>query len=219
MSNAGYQVRERKKDVKAKKLRRNKIIPGILYGAGFDESFMIEMDQNELIKLLKQNSYSSAIPLLGLDKEVTVIIKEIQNNSLTGIPIHIDFQAITKGEVVTVAIPVRIIGEEALKGKEILIQLDLQEVELKGPIEKLPSHLEVDVSKFELGDRVILSELDIPEELEILEDMDAIVCIAQSAIMAEEEEEETEEETEEGVAEEGEAEAGEAKEEETKEDE
>lgn len=194
MSNAGYQVRERKSDVKAKKLRREKIIPGILYGSGFDESLMIEMDQKELTKLMRENSYSSSIPLKGLDKDINVIIKEIQTNFLTGIPTHFDFQAIKKGEIVTVAIPIRIVGEEALKGKDIFIQIDLNEVNIKGPIEKLPSHIDVDVSSFELNDRILLSEIEFDEALEIQEEPEAIVCIAHTSIV-EEEEEETEEPT------------------------
>ena len=114
MSNAGYRVRPRKGDVKAKQLRKEKIIPGILYGGAYSESVMIEMDQNELIKLMRENSYSSSIPLEGLDGKVNVIIKEIQSDSMTGLPQHFDFQAISKDEVMTFAIPVKIIGEEEL---------------------------------------------------------------------------------------------------------
>lgn len=194
MSNAGYQARERKGDVKAKQLRKELIVPGILYGGGFEESLMIEMDQGELQKLMRENSYSSSIPIKGLDKDINVIIKEIQTNFLTGIPTHFDFQAIKKGEIVTVAIPLRIVGEEALKGKDIFIQVDLNEVNIKGPIEKLPSHIDADVSKLELNDRIVLSELEFDKELEILEDPEAIVCIAHTSIVEEEEEVEATEE-------------------------
>ncbi len=187
MSNAGYRVRPRKGDVKAKQLRKEKIIPGILYGGAYSESVMIEMDQNELIKLMRENSYSSSIPLEGLDGKVNVIIKEIQSDSMTGLPQHFDFQAISKDEVMTFAIPVKIIGEEELKGKDIYIQIDHNEVNLRGTVDKMPHVIEADVSKLEVGDRILLSEIDLPKEVEVLDDPETIVCIAHSSAVQEEE--------------------------------
>ena len=195
MSNTAYQVRERKGDVKPNRLRREKIVPGILYGAGFDNSLMIEMDQNELIRLLRENTYSSSIPLKGLSRDVNVIIKEIQNTTLTALPMHFDFQAIKKGEVVTVAVPVKITGEEDLKGKDILIQVDLDELQLKGPIEKLPDFIEVSVSELEVGDRIVISEVTVPAGAELLDDPEATVCIALTSAIPEDELEEADEAT------------------------
>jgi len=193
MSNAGYQARVRTGEVKAKQLRKEKIVPGILYGGEYAESVMIEMDQNELIKLMRENSYSSSIPLNGLDKKVNVIIKEIQTETLTDIPTHFDFQAISKGEVMTFAIPVKIVGEEALKNKDIYIQVDLNEINLKGSVDKMPDFIEVDVSKVEIGDKIHLSEVELPDGVEILDDLESTVCIAHSSTaQADEEEEATE---------------------------
>jgi large subunit ribosomal protein L25 len=195
MSNAKYQVRERKAGVKAKHLRRDKIVPGILYGGTYSESLMIEMDQNELIKLMRENSHSSLVPLVGLEKEINVIIKEVQTENFTGIPMHFDFQAMSKGEVMTISIPIKIIGEEELKGKDIYIQVGLTELHLKGSVEKMPDYIEADVSKLGINDRIVLSDLKIPEELEILEEKEAIICIAQPSGAGSAEEEAEEEKT------------------------
>lgn len=195
MSNAGYQARVRTGKVKAKQLRKEKIVPGILYGSEYAESVMIEMDQNELIKLMRENSYSSSIPLNGLDKKVNVIIKEIQTETLTDIPTHFDFQAISKGEVMTIPIPIKIIGEEELKGKDIYIQVGLTELHLKGSVEKMPDYIEADVSKLGINDRIVLSDLKIPGGLEILEEKEAIICIAQPSGAGSAEEETEEEKT------------------------
>ena len=195
MSNAKYQVRERKAGVKAKQLRRDKIVPGILYGGTYSESLMIEMDQNELIRLMRENSHSSLVPLVGLEKGINVIIKEIQTENFTGIPTHFDFQAMSKGEVMTIPIPIKIIGEEELKGKDIYIQVGLIELHLKGSVEKMPDFVEADVSKLGINDRIVLSDLKIPGGLEILEEKEAIICIAQPSGAGSAEEETEEEKT------------------------
>jgi len=195
MSNAKYQVRERKAGVKAKHLRRDKIVPGILYGGTYSESLMIEMDQNELIRLMRENSHSSLVPLVGLEKGINVIIKEIQTENFTGIPRHFDFQAMSKGEVMTIPIPIKIIGEEELKGKNIYIQVGLTELHLKGSVEKMPDYIEADVSKLGINDRIVLSDLKIPGGLEILEEKEAIICIAQPSGAGSAEEETEEEKT------------------------
>lgn len=192
MSNAKYQVRERSPEVKPHNLRKKNIIPGIIYGEGYENSLMIEMDWNELRILMRENSFTSIIPLSGLDKETNVIIKEIQMNHLLGLPIHFDFQAISKGQIISLAVPVRVIGEENLKGKDIFIQTDLAEIMMRGKIEEIPEVLELDVSEFELGDRIIVSELDLPEGMEVEVDPEAVVIIAQSSARDEEEDEETE---------------------------
>lgn len=186
MSNAKYQVRKRNPEAKPHILRKNKIVPGIVYGEGYEDSLMIEMDLNEFNRLTKENSYSSMIPLKGLDKETTVIIKEIQMNHLLAFPIHFDFQAISKGQIITLAVPVRVIGEENLKGKEIFIQTDLAEISVKGKIEDIPEVLELDVSNFELGDRITVANLELPKDMEVEDNPESVVIIAQSSARASE---------------------------------
>ena len=187
MSNAKYQVRKRNPEAKPHQLRKKKIVPGIIYGEGYENSLMIEMDLNELNKLTKENSYSSMIPLAGLDKETTVIIKEIQMNHLLSFPIHFDFQAISKGQIITLAVPVRVVGEENLKGKEIFVQTDLAEISMKGKIEDIPEVLELDVSNFELGDRITVADLELPKDMEVEDNPETVVVIAHSSVRTEEE--------------------------------
>lgn len=191
MSNTVYQIQKRR-DIKAKRLRREGFIPGVIYGAEeeYVHSIPVEIEEPVLLKLLKENTKTSIIPIEGLDKEFNVIVKEVQLDHLTGKVQHIDMQVIKKGEIITVAIPVEIIGEEVLQPKLMIFQLETSEIELRGPAEDLPEKFVVDVSEFEFNDTVLISELEVPETMEVLDDLDSLVGIVISSLAEEEEEEE-----------------------------
>src|SRR5690554_3301263 len=134
MSSTVYQVSKRS-GVKAKKLRRDGIIPGVLYGREFKDSVLLQMTLNEANRLLKENTKSSIVKLEGLEKPVTAIVKEVQRNGATFLPEHIDFQAISLREIISVTVPVQVLGEESLTHKRLLYQPNVQELILKGPAE------------------------------------------------------------------------------------
>lgn len=184
MSNTVYQVSKRS-GVKAKKLRREGIIPGVVYGREFKESVPLEMTLTEANKLLKENTKTSIIRLDGLGKPVNVIVKEVQRNGATFLPEHIDFQAISLREVISVSVPVTVLGEESLTHRRLLFQPNLQELVLKGPAEDLPEKLEIDVSELNFEDKVHLSALTLPEGIEVEAEEDELLGVVLSAQMAE----------------------------------
>lgn len=194
MSSTVYQIRKRTEGKKPRQLRRMNIVPGVVYGAEYPDSMPIEMDLSEINKLVKENSKSSVIALTGLDKDFNVIVKEVQKDNFTALPTHIDFQTIRAGEVITVSIPIHTHGDDALAYKDLLMQLDLSELEVKGPAEKLPNYIHLDVEKMEFEDRVFVKDLTVPEGVAILEDEDALVGIVISSAQREEEEDEDAEE-------------------------
>jgi len=201
MSNTVYQIAKRREGIKANRLRREGFIPAVIYGREHRNSVPIELTVQEANKLLKENTRSSIIKLDGLDKTVSVIVKEVQTNNATFAPEHIDFQSISLREIITVSVPIHILGEEELQYKHLLFQPNLQDIELKGPAEDLPEKIEVDVSKLEIQDKVFLSVIEVPEGIEVLGEDDDLIGIVLSAEVAQEEEPEVETEGEEESAE------------------
>ena len=198
MSNTVYQI-ERRSGMKAKKLRREGIVPAVIYGKQFKESVPIELSLQEANKLLKENTQTSIIKLDGLDETVNVIVKEVQRNGATFLPEHIDFQSISLREIITVSVPIHFLGEEKLQYDQLMFQANLQELDLKGPAEDLPEKLEFDVSNMEFEDKVFLSSIEIPEGIEVHgQEEDALIGVVISAAIIEEEEE-TDVEAEEGA--------------------
>lgn len=196
MSNTVYQIAKRREGIKANRLRREGFIPAVIYGKEHRNSVPIELTVQEANRLLKENTKSSIIKLDGLDKTISVIVKEVQTNNATFAAEHIDFQSISLREIITVSIPLHILGEEELQYKHLLFQPNLQELELKGPAEDLPERLEFDVSELEIQDKVLVSAIKVPEGIEVLNEEDDLIGIVLSAEVAQEEEPEV-------VAEEG----------------
>lgn len=195
MSNTVYQVSKRS-GVKAKKLRREGIVPGVVYGRALKSSIPLEMTLSEASKLLKENTKTSIVKLEGLDEPVNAIVKEVQRNGATYLPEHIDFQAISLREIISVTVPVHVLGEESLAQNRLLFQPNVQELILKGPAEDLPEKLEIDVTGLHYEDKVHLSALTLPEGIEVEAEEDLLLGVVLSAQMAEEaEEEETAEES------------------------
>ena len=196
MSNTVYQIAKRREGIKANRLRREGFIPAVIYGKEHRNSVPIELTVQEANRLLKENTKSSIIKLDGLDKTISVIVKEVQTNNATFAAEHIDFQSISLREIITVSIPLNILGEEELQYKHLLFQPNLQELELKGPAEDLPERLEFDVSELEIQDKVLVSAIKVPEGIEVLNEEDDLIGIVLSAEVVQEEEPEVE--TEEG---------------------
>lgn len=181
MSSTVYQVTRRRSGVKAKKLRREGLIPGVIYGGEFKDSLPVEMTMAEANKLLKENTQSSIIKLGGLDKPVNVIVKEVQRNGATHMTEHIDFQSISLREVITVTIPIHLIGEDNLQHHQLLFQPNIQELILKGPAEDLPEKIELNVSGLNLEDKIFLNAIKLPEGIEAHGDKDTLVGVVISA--------------------------------------
>lgn len=187
MSNTVYQIARRREGVKARKLRREGFVPAVIYGKEHRDSVPVELTLQEANRLLKENTQSSIIKLDGLDKTTSVIVKEVQRNGATFLPEHIDFQSISLREIILVSIPLNILGEDQLQRDHLLFQPNITEIQLKGPAEDIPERLEFDVSELKFEDKVFLSEIKVPEGIEVLGEDDDLIGIVLSAQLSEEE--------------------------------
>ena len=178
MSSTIYQLDHRDLSIRAKKIRREKLVPGNLHISNKEKPVPVQIDEVSLSKLLGENSYSSVIPVTLEKSSYNVVIKEVQRAHLGNSYVHFDIQTVKKGEVMTVSVPLKIVGEEALKGKDIAIQLSVDELQLKGAIEKLPDYIEVNVAKMKSGDRISVENLIFPEGIEALDEATHTVCVA-----------------------------------------
>lgn len=177
MSNTVYQIVKRREGVKAKQLRKLGFVPGVIYGSELKEAVPVEFAMSDLLKLLKENTKGSLITLAGLKNSVTAVIKEVQKDNVSHLPTHIDFQAITKREIITVEIPVAVLGEESLAMKKLMYQPNLTDLELRGPAEDIPEKIEIDVSDLKLDDKIFLKDIKLPSGVVFHEIKDELVGI------------------------------------------
>ena len=140
MDNLVFNVSERNE--KGKKARMNGQIPCIIYGNELKESIPGEITKRELIRLLSYPK-SSVISLKLNGAYKKCIVKEMQQDPF-GKVIHIDFQSVSKGEVVKLKIPIVFIGQDVIEANGLLLESFVTEIELQGEPGTFPENISVD---------------------------------------------------------------------------
>lgn len=202
------QTRDSRGTNKAKKLRQQKLVPGVLYGSQL-ENTKIVFDQIELSKFLSSNTTGSTANLMLNGEEVFAIVREVQRDQIKRTPLHIDFQALRSDEKIRIVVPFVFIGREKL-GETLILQEFANGVEIQVLPKDLIDRVEIDIAFSEYGDTMTIGELEIVnnENIEILSDYsDQIYSIIEADEFVEPEIDEDvleEEETPEVIGEDGE---------------
>ncbi|MDX1700355.1 MAG: 50S ribosomal protein L25 [Melioribacteraceae bacterium] len=159
------------------KLRKDGKIPGVLYSKEMEP---VIFSVTEIA--LKPVIYTTEMNLINLkigDKdEVKSIVKDVQFDPLTDRIVHVDFQAITVGQLIQVQVPLNLTGQSVgIKAGGRLVQ-NIHKVDVECLPKNIPSHLDVDITELNVGDSVLVKDLEF-ENISILNSGDtSIVSIA-----------------------------------------
>ena len=156
----------------SRRLRREGLIPGIIYGGDKRKNpVAISMPNNALIKDIQDESFFSSILTIKLDdKEEKVIIKDLQRHPARPEVLHADFQRITKTSQIKITVPLSFVNFEqsaASKGAA-KFAVEKNTAEITCLADNLPESLEVDLSGAEDGQVLHLSDISLPEGVEIV---------------------------------------------------
>ncbi len=163
----------------ARKLRQKGRVPAVVYG-GHKEAVSISVDQKSVSELVRKSEHGiRSIFLLKMsdsDQSRHAMIKDIQMNPISRKMNHIDFVRVVMDEVVRVTIPVHVEGTSiAVKNGEGVLDFQARELHVECLPGAIPDEFSVDVSALNLHDAIRVSDLQVPEGVEILEDPDRIV--------------------------------------------
>lgn len=164
----------------AKKLRRDGIIPAIIYGADQD-NYTIQLKSKDFGDLLKRSTSDNFLVNLEIEgaKEKTklAMVQEVQIKPLTGAIIHVDFHAVKEDQILSAHLPIELSGEPAgVKTGGILEHL-LRSIEVQCRPADLPEKIEVDISHLELDQALHISDLPIPSGVELTMDGGVVVAM------------------------------------------
>ena len=192
MESVVFNVSERNE--KGKKVRMHGEVPAVLYGSHLDNTVSIKITRKDMYKLL--TLAKSSILSLNLNGHIeNCVVKELQKDSF-GKVIHIDFQDIKKDEKIKMKIPVVFDGQSTLEGRQLLLEVLISEVELYGEADKLPENVKCDVGELNIGDKIFIKDLVIPEGMRLDVDEDAIVATIADNSAVDTDEDQSEEGTE-----------------------
>ena len=190
----------------SRRSRRSGMVPAIIYGGG-KESIKLNIGHDQLLYKLSVPAFLTSILNIKVeDKEEPVFIKDIQIHPSKKQIIHLDFQRVIADQAIRLTVPIHFIGEDLSDGVQLeggTITPLLNEIEVSCLPKDLPEYLEVSVEGLKLDELLSLSDIALPEGVEILQltqeepNNEPIVAI-RILIIQEEEPEEVIEEGEEG---------------------
>jgi large subunit ribosomal protein L25 len=171
----------------------------------------ITLDQHDFYQTFKQISESTIITIRTPQKDVDVLVKDYDEDLVTGNLRHVDFYAIESGQLLRTNVEIHLTGNAPGVREGGVLQSQIHEVEVECLPKDIPEYFELDVSGLQIGDSLHVSDLPELEGVKIFNSEDQTIALV--AVTREEVEEEAEEEEIEGEEglEEGE-EAGEAEE-------
>lgn len=156
-----------------RRLRREGRVPAIIYG-GKGEPVMVTLEHNDLVHHLDNEAFFShiiKIKVNGGDTEEAVL-RDLQRHPARPFIEHADFLRIVAGEALRMSVPLHFAGEEECPGvvdEDGVMQHNMNDIEIECLPRNLPEYIEVDCAKLQLHDSVHLSELVLPEGVQIVE--------------------------------------------------
>jgi len=154
----------------SRRLRLKGLVPAIIYGAG-RPSRSITFDHNKVVKQLENESfYSSVLNIKVGDKSQAAILKDLQRHPAKRQIMHMDFQRIVEDQVIRMNVPVHFLNEDIAPGVTAgggKVSRLMTEIEVICLPKDLPEYLEIDIADLELDELRYISDIPIPEGVEI----------------------------------------------------
>jgi len=170
------QERERLGSAEARRMRKQGLIPGVLYGRS--KPHAISVPERDLRHALTTSAGLHAIldvVLAGQKSTHPSVLKEYQLDPIRGKLTHIDLQEVRLDHPIQASVTVNLIGEPAgVKEGGVLSQVS-REVNVEALPMEIPEHLDIDVSGMEMGDTLRLTELQVPDNVKLLDDPETTV--------------------------------------------
>jgi large subunit ribosomal protein L25 len=166
------QPREGRGKGAVRRLRRTGMVPAIVYGAD-KEPMPIALEYRVVKQSLTHEAFFSHILTLNVNgTSERVILRDLQRHPGNTKVTHMDLQRVSEDEEIRVRVPLHFVGEETAPGVRLehgVVSHMLTEVEVSCLPKDLPEFIEVDISSLHLNDALHLSDLKIPQGVELVE--------------------------------------------------
>ena len=179
-----------------RRLRRDGLVPGVIYGGGENQNFAFKVDALALRKLLAEGAALLDLEIDG-GRTRPVIVKDQQNHPVRDEVIHIDFLEVRLDEKIQTTVPVELEGAEESPGVKEggVLEHVTRELNVEALPTDIPDNVVVDVSAMEIAATLALSEVAAPQGVTFLDDPEETVIATLVPPTEVEEPEEIEEET------------------------
>lgn len=145
----------------ARATRRAGHVPGVVYGAD-TPPLPIALDPQSVLRELQKSGWRSRIYELAIDgTSARALIRDVQFHPVTDLPRHVDFQRLTAGRRIRVAVDVAFTNEGASPGLKRggVLNVVRHTVEVHCDPDQVPERFEADLSNLDINDTVRWSDL------------------------------------------------------------
>lgn len=153
-----------------RRLRREGDVPAILYGGG-KANLSIAVNHDVLFHSLEKEEFHSAIIIINTDgKKEQAILRDVQRHPHKINILHADFQRVDEDRLLTMSLPIHFIGEEECTGVKTgggVISHLMNDIEVSCLPKDLPEIIELDLSNLGLSESLHLSDIKLPEGVNI----------------------------------------------------
>lgn len=163
---------------KTKTLRLKNEIPLVLYGHGF-KTENLSAAKNAFIQVYQKAGSSNLVDLeIDKQKSIKILIQDVQTDPVSDDIIHADLYRVRKDKKLRTQIPLHFVGKSrAVEDKEGNLITHKDSIEVEVLPDNLIDEIRVDISPLKTFDETIkISDLEIPETLEVLDDKNDIVA-------------------------------------------
>jgi large subunit ribosomal protein L25 len=180
----------------ARRLRRDGVVPGVVYGGGEEPmSFQVE---SRVLRLAL--SHAGAVLDLSLDGEAStpVVLKELTRHPVSGDAIHVDLLRVRLDRPIQATVALELLGSDDAPGVKEggVLEHVTRELTVEALPTDIPDSIQFDVSQMQIGDTITLAQLTPPGNVRLMDDEELVVATLTPPRLQVEEEPEIEEETE-----------------------
>ena len=160
----------------ARSLRRNNMIPAVIYRAG--DSLPVQFSKKDLARFINATAGEQIMVDLqfGDGSSRLALMKNYQTDPVDGELLHADFFEVSLTEEVEVTVHITLVGEPiGVRRDSGILQYLLREIEVECLPDKIPGHIEADISNLEIGQSIRVGDLKLGEGINVLNDLDEVI--------------------------------------------
>jgi large subunit ribosomal protein L25 len=176
----------------SRRLRRDGRVPAILYGSSIPKAVALSLDGKLLEKVLHTGAGENVLVNLSLEggngatEERKVMFKDITRHPLMESIQHVDLLEVVMDKKIAVEVPIHIAGKAEGVAMGGILQQETRKVRIECLPGKIPDSLDADVTPLAIGNALHVSDLKLPEGVEVLDDP-ALTVVSVVAPVTEEE--------------------------------
>jgi large subunit ribosomal protein L25 len=170
----------------SKRIRRAGRIPGVVYGHGM-EAVPVSVDAREFRHALSGPAGLNQLLSLKVDGQSHLTLARVlQRHPVRNTVIHVDFQVVSRDEIVSAEVPIVLTGEAKAVGTHGVIEQPLNQLTVHAQPSNIPGEITIDISELTIGTTIRVSDIVLPAGVTTDVDPEEPVVIAEASRVAEE---------------------------------